>query len=140
VRVLDNLDRDDLVCPDACHVSEGKRGSFTIRILFMRDAAGHRTRGWQIVPDPGRAALTVSVPATGQYVQVTGRGRIVGIGGHAQAWHARLEGFMSRPGEPKQRVLITMKGRDMGAFVLTPLQPGFLKRDSGTQKHTATVG
>jgi hypothetical protein len=47
---------------------------------------------------------------------------------------------MSRPGEAKQRVVITMKGRPQGVFVLTPLQPGFLKRDSGTHEHTATTG
>jgi len=119
--------------------SEGKRGSFTVRILFMSDAAGDRTRGWRILPEPGWSG-EASMPATGQYLHVTGRGRIVGIGGHAQAWHARLEGFMSRPGEAKQHVVITMKGRPEGVFVLTPLQPGFLKRDSGTHEHTATMG
>ena len=77
---------------------------------------------------------------TGQYVQVSGRGRILRLGGHAEAWHAGLVGFVSRPGEAKQRVVITMKGRPMGPFVLTPLQPGFLKRDTGTQTHTYTTG
>jgi hypothetical protein len=57
------------------------------------------------------------------------------MGGHAQAWHAGLAGFVSRPGEAKQRVVITMKGRPNGVFVLTPLQPGFLKRDSGTREN-----
>jgi hypothetical protein len=118
--------------------SEGKRGSFTVRILFMRDAGGDQTRSWRIVPEQGVHEL--SVPATGQYAQVTGRGRIVRIGGHAQAWSARLEGFVTRPGAAKQRVVITMKGRPKGVFVLTPLQPGVLKRDSGTQRHTATTG
>ena len=47
---------------------------------------------------------------------------------------------MSRPGEAKQRVVITMKGRPQGVFVLTPIQPGFLKSDSGTHEHTATMG
>ena len=47
---------------------------------------------------------------------------------------------MSRPGEANQRVAITMKGRPQGVFVLTPLQPGFLKRDSGTHEHSATWG
>ena len=71
---------------------------------------------------------------TGQYVHVSGRGRILRMGGHAEAWHAGLVGFVSRPGEAKQRVVITMKGRPQGVFVLTPLQPGFLKRDSGTRE------
>jgi hypothetical protein len=73
-------------------------------------------------------------------VQVTGRGRVVRIGGHEQAWHARLEGFVTRPGKAKQRVVITMKGRPTGAFVLTPLEPGVLKRDSGRQTYTHATG
>jgi hypothetical protein len=40
------------------------------------------------------------------------------------AWRARLEGFVTRPGEATQRVVITVKGRPLGVFVLTPLQPG----------------
>ena len=77
---------------------------------------------------------------TGQYVEVTGRGRVVRIGGHKQAWSARLEGFVTRPGEAKQRVVITMKGRPEGVFVLTPLEPGVLKRDSGTLVYTYATG
>ena len=77
---------------------------------------------------------------TGQYVQVTGRGRVVRIGDHAQAWHARLEGFVTRPGEARQRVMITMKGRPEGVFVLTPVRPGVLKRDSGTLTYTGATG
>ena len=120
--------------------SEGKRGSFTLRFVSMSDGAGGHTREWRILPEPGKVYAGSSVPATGQYVHVTGRGRILRSGGHAQAWHAGLVGFMSRPGEAKQRVVITMKGRPQGVFVLTPLQPGFLKRDSGTHEHTATMG
>ena len=120
--------------------SEGKRGRFTVRILFMSDAAGDAARSWRILPEPGWFEKAGVVPATGQYVQVTGRGPIVRVGGHAQAWNARLVGFMSRPGEAKQRVVITMKGRPQGVFVLTPLQPGFLKRDSGTREHHWATG
>ena len=47
---------------------------------------------------------------------------------------------MTRPGEAKQRVVITMKGRPKGVFVLTPLQPGVLKRDSGTLIYTSPPG
>ena len=36
------------------------------------------------------------------------------------------------PGAAKQRVAISMKGLENGTFVLTPLQAGALKRDSGT--------
>jgi hypothetical protein len=113
----------------AFYSNEGKRGSFGLRILFIDQA-----RSWRIVPEPGAEA------PTGQYAQVSGRGRIVGLGGHAQAWHARLEGFVTRPGEAKQRVVITMKGRPKGPFVLTPLQPGVLKRDSGTHTRSHATG
>jgi hypothetical protein len=95
---------------------EGKRGDFTARILFKRDAEGDRSRGWRVLP----SATAPASPSSGQYVHVTAQGRIVRIGGKAQGWSARLEGFMSRPGEAKQRVVITMKGRPEGVFVLTP--------------------
>jgi hypothetical protein len=36
------------------------------------------------------------------------------------------------PGAAKQRVAITMNGLPNGRFVLEPLQPGALERDSGT--------
>jgi hypothetical protein len=115
--------------------SEGKRGRFTVRILFSRDAGGEQVRRWSIVPE-----APASASSTGQYAQVTGRGRIVRIGGHAQAWSARLAGFVTRPGEAKQRVVITMKGRPQGVFVLTPLQPGVLRRDSGALTYTHAIG
>ena len=120
--------------------SEGKRGSFDLRFVSMSDGAGGHTQEWRILPEPGWFERAGVVPPTGQYVQVSGRGQIVRVRGHAQAWSARLVGFMSRPGEAKQRVVITMNGRPKGVFVLTPLQPGFLKRDSGTHEHTATWG
>ena len=112
------------------HDMEGKRGSFFLRDVRIIDAAGNRSRGWRIeVPAPGD-----TVASTGQYSQVTGRGRYVGLRPNrtVSAWHARLEGFVTRPGEATQRVVITMKGRPLGVFVLTPQQPGILKRDSGT--------
>jgi hypothetical protein len=113
--------------------SEGKKGSFGIRILLSRPkapASSEEVRRWRIVPEA----------TTGQYVQVSGRGRVVRIGGHAVEWHARLEGSVSRPGEARQRVVITMKGRPDGVFVLTPLQPGVLKRDSGTLTYSHATG
>ena len=118
--------------------SEGKRGSFRVWILTSQPNAPtsyEPVRTWRIVPEPAP-----DVTPTGQYVQVNGRGRVVRIGGHKQAWSARLEGFVTRPGEAKQRVVITMKARPKGAFVLTLLEPGVLKRDSGTLIYTHATG
>jgi hypothetical protein len=117
--------------------SEGKRGSFTLRLLTIEPIGGDVKRRWRIVVEPD---APYSVPGTGQYAQITGRGRIVRMGGHAQAWNAGLVGFVTRPGEAKQRVVITLKGRPKGVFVLTPLESGVLKRDSGTQRKTAGFG
>ena len=122
--------------------TEGKRGSFGVRILSTRPNAPtsyEQVRSWRIVPEPATDGPSTVAP-TGQYVQVTGRGRVVRIGGHAQAWSARLEGFVTRPGEAKQRVVITMKERPQGVFVLTPLEPGVVKRDSGTLTYTGATG
>jgi hypothetical protein len=47
---------------------------------------------------------------------------------------------VTRPGEAKQRAVITIKGRPQGVFALTPLETGILKRDSGTLTHTYTTG
>jgi len=116
------------------HAMEGKRGSFFLRDLSVTDAAGNpitdaagnRSRGWRIDVVPG---------STGQYAQVTGRGRYVGLRrmSSPRLWHARLVGLVTRPGEATQRVVITEKGGvgAPGVFVLTPLQRGILKRDSG---------
>ena len=116
---------------------DGKRGSFGVRTLSNRTAP----RSWRLVLEFSPAPdATSTVAPTGQYVQVTGRGKVVRIGGHAQGWSARLDGFVTRPGEAKQRVVITMKGRPEGVFVLTPLEPGVLKRDSGTLTYTYASG
>jgi hypothetical protein len=61
--------------------------------------------------------------ATGQYTQIGGGGARSRGSGHQAAWHTRLVGVVSRPGAAKQRVLITLKGRPNGVFVLTPLEP-----------------
>jgi hypothetical protein len=111
---------------------EGKRGTFSVRILSAGQGTGRTGRTWRLVPELSPAPdASSTVASTGQYVRVTGRGRVVRIGGHKQGWSARLEGFVTRRGEAKQRVVITMKGRPEGVFVLTPLEPGVLKRDSG---------
>jgi hypothetical protein len=120
---------------------EGKRGTFSVRILSAGEGTGRTGRTWRLVPEFSPAPdASSTVASTGQYVRVTGRGRVVRIGGHKQGWSARLEGFVTRPGEAKQRVVITMKGRPEGAFVLTPLEPGVLKRDSGTLVYTYATG
>jgi hypothetical protein len=117
---------------DALYAMQGKRGSFFLRDISITDA-GDRSQGWRIevVPGPARGGLA----STGQYAHVTGRGREGGLRpiSSPRLWHARLEGFVTRPGEATQRIVITVKGGVQGVvFVLTPLQPGILKRDSGT--------
>ena len=108
---------------------EGKRGSFSVRMLSTRPnqpTSYEVVRTWRLVLEPlpwSDISSTVALPPTGQYVQVTGRGKVVRIGGHKQGWSARLEGFVTRPGEAKQRVVITMKGRPEGVLLLTPLKP-----------------
>jgi hypothetical protein len=120
---------------------EGKRGTLSVRILSAGRGTGRTGRTWRLVPEFSPAPdASSTVASTGQYVRVTGRGRVVRIGGHKHGWSARLEGLVTRPGEAKQRVVITMKGRPEGVFVLTPLEPGVLKRDSGTLIYTYATG
>jgi hypothetical protein len=115
--------------------SKGQRGSFTVDVR-VRDSGTlpiKRTRSWVFGSYP-----LVSV-TTGQYTQVTGGGGRIVSGGHLAGAYARFFGRVSRPGGAKQRVLIKFKGRPNGVFVLTPLEPGVLKRDSGTY-HTFGTG
>jgi hypothetical protein len=108
--------------------SKGKRGSFTVELRFGSSG----TRSWRLRSFDPQLAMT------GQYAQITGGGGRFPAGGHQAAWYARLFGRVSRPGGAKQRVLITLKGKPNGVFVLTPLEPGVLKRDSGTQRSFET--
>jgi hypothetical protein len=115
--------------------SKGKRGSFTLD-LWVRDSGTlpiKRTGGWRFAEFP-----LAGPTGTGQYAQVTGGGRRIVAGGHKAGAYARLFGWVSRLGGAKQRVLITLKGRPKGVFVLRPLEPGVLKRDSGTQHSFGT--
>ena len=116
---------------DALYAMQGKRGRFFLRDISITDA-GDRSQGWRIEVVPGDAREGFS--STGQYADVTGRGRQGGLRMfRSPRWQARLEGFVTRPGEATQRIVITVKGGVQGVvFVLTPLQPGILKRDSGT--------
>jgi hypothetical protein len=112
--------------------SKGKRGSFTVELRFGSSG----TRSWRLRPKTTFDPQLNSV--TGQYAQITGGGGRFPAGGHRAAWYARLFGRVSRPGAAKQRVLITLEGKPNGVFVLTPLEPGVLKRDSGTQRSFET--
>jgi hypothetical protein len=116
--------------------SKGKLGRFTVVLLF--GSSGTRTWEFQMpYSNPDNSGSTVH-PRTGQYKQITGGGGHFPAGGHQAGWYARVFGTVSRPGGAKQRVLITLKGRSNGTFVLTPLEPGLLKRDSGTQQSYET--
>ena len=116
--------------------SKGKRGSFTLD-LRVRDSGTlpiKRTRSWRFASFDTPARLA----PTGQYAQITGGGGRLVSGGHQAGSYARLFGRVSRPGGAKQQVIITLKGRPNGVFVLRPLEPGVLKRDSGTQHSFGT--
>lgn len=115
--------------------SKGKQGSFAVD-LRNGSSTG---RSWRLVG----AGTTPEIPRPtetdpGQYAHITGGGRRIVAGGHGADWYARVFGVVSRPGGTKQRVLITFKGQPNGVFVLTPLEPGALKRDSGTQHSFGT--
>ena len=58
---------------------EGERGTFYVELRFPNTG----TRSWKVVP------------VVGPYAQITGGGRIPRVGGHARAWRARLEGFLT---------------------------------------------
>ena len=115
------------------HAMEGKRGSFFLRDVSITDAAGNpitdaagnRSRGWRIevVPGPAPGGLA----STGQYAQVTGRGRYVGLRPirSPRLWHARLEGFVTRPGEATQRVVITRRVACRACSCSPRYSPGF---------------
>jgi hypothetical protein len=113
--------------------SKGKLGRFTVVLLFGSSG----TRTWRFASSAPDALPTSG--QSGQYAQITGGGGRFPAGGHQAAWFARLFGVVSRPGAAKQRVLIKLKGRAKGVFVLTPLEPGVLKPDSGTQ-HSYETG
>ena len=113
------------------HAMEGKRGSFFVRDVSITDAAGNpitdaagnRSRGWRIEVLPRPA----TVAPTGQYAQVTGRGRYVGLRRirSPRLWHARLEGFVTRPGEATQRVVITRRVACRACSCSPRYSPGF---------------
>jgi hypothetical protein len=119
---------------ETLHTLHGTRGSFFLRESPITDT-GDRSRSWRIefVPlEPGKGGLA----STGQYTHVTGRGHYVPLR-PIRPRLARLEGFVTRPGKATQRIVITQKDGVQGVkFVLTPLEPGILKRDSGTVSST----
>ncbi len=100
----------------------GKHGAVDVAVRFS--SSGRRE--WDVIH--GRPLGAVN---TGQYALMVGHGGYVEAGGHADTWYARLIGYVR---SPKQRVVITLNGRPTGTFVITPTQPGNIKRDSGTQR------
>jgi len=96
---------------------DGKRGSFEVQLRFPSTG----TRNWRIAN------------GTGAYLRTTGGGRIPEVGGSGHAWRARLEGYLAPEGARQQRIAIILSERPNGAFLLTPLHKGALRRDSGTQ-------
>jgi hypothetical protein len=108
---------------------QGKRGNVMVYVHF--ESSGRRS--WQI----GRSkSLNVRQAQTGQYRSIGfAFGERVQAGGHAGEWYARLFGVVTAKRQPaiKQRVRIELRGRPSGTFTLIPIEPGFLKRDSGTQ-------
>jgi hypothetical protein len=64
---------------------------------------------------------------------MSGEGRHVEVGGHETTWYARLVGYVRTKRGPRQHVVIKLKGRPEGTFVITPTEQGPLERDSGTQ-------
>ena len=105
----------------------GKLGSLSLAVAFPRTGR----RSWDVMGrdfNPGPLH-------SGQYdLLAGGHGEHVEAGGRKSSWYARLVGSVIRADRgPKQRVVIKIKGRPEGTFVLIPTQPGVLKRDSGTQ-------
>lgn len=101
----------------------GRKGDLDLNLLFR--SVGPRT--WKVVS------------GTGQYARISGGGRVSRVGGRGRAHSARLVGFLTHLGA-KQRVAIMIKGRPNGVFVLTPLQSGVLRRDSGTASFVGSRG
>jgi hypothetical protein len=102
--------------------SSTDRGKFHLSLRFHSSS-----RSWVI----GRAATASSFVGSGAYAGMRGRGPGFATGGRATTWYARVEGLMTIPGKGQQRVVIKLKGRPAGSFVLTPKEPGFLSRDEG---------
>ena len=100
----------------------GKHGAVDVAVRFS--SSGRRE--WDVIH--GRPLGAVN---TGQYALMVGGGGRVEARGHADTWNARLIGYVR---SPKQRVVIELEGRPTGTFVITPTQPGNIKRDSGTQR------
>ena len=107
----------------------GKRGNLAVSVKFADAGA----RFWNIHGGGQFSGLDLR---SGQYEPLAGgHGKRVQAGGHASEWYARLFGFVvPKDRGPRQRVVINLKGRPQGTFTLVPLEPGLLKRDSGTQR------
>ena len=119
------------------HAIEGKRGSFFLRDVFIttrrrpydgrQPIAGLADRGCATGPALPRASTRKSPGADGMSDSA---GSSAGV--------ARApRGLRDPPGRSEAARRDHEKGRPQGVFVLTPLQPGILKRDSGTLAHGA---
>ena len=97
---------------ETLYAMQGKRGSLFSATYHHRRRRTDRGVGGSRLPGPAPGDLA----STGQYAQVTGRGRKVGLRPikSPRLWHARLEGFVTRPGEATQRIVITVKGGVQG--------------------------
>lgn len=104
----------------------GRHGTLVLAVKVAGEREWDVVRGPQMNPSGS--------PNTGRYAPTRGGGGHVEAGGHASSWYARLVGYITaKPGARKQHVVIKLKGRPDGTFVITPTQPGVLTRDSGTQ-------
>ena len=108
-------------------------GVHTVRNIIHLDG----TRGFTTViveyPDRNWKIRQVTEQATGQYARIRGGGSHVERGGHESTWFTRLAGYVTPKGGPRQHVVIKIKGRPSGTFVITPTEPGPIRPDSGTQ-------
>ena len=121
---------------------KGKRGSFTVELRTTSSSGTlplNRTRSWWLRPKGGTGPE--GADATNQYARISGGGGRLVSGGHQAGWYAApLRVGFPVLGGAKQRVLITLKGRPNGVFVLRPLEPGIAlgQGDSGTQHSYGT--
>jgi len=109
---------------------DGEHGNIKVAVRLSGQG-----REWDVVHGSLRPRRPGEIGGrnTGQYALLVGGGGHVEAGGHAGSWYARLAGYVENGG-PRQHVVIMLKGRPSGTFVITPTEPGPLERDSGTQR------
>jgi len=105
---------------------DGKRGRLLVHIRFPDS----ELRSWAI-PRSSRIGGPFEWKPTGPYALMSGGGGHVEVGGHASTWYARLVGYVRTGNGARQHVVIKIKGRPEGTFVVIPTRPGALMRDTG---------